>query len=114
MFETTQYFRTCKTMELKANLWQKVSSVDYSVKANVNLLMHNAPKRSDTLKNFSANAARFLKCVWPFWDIIHKDLISINKIQQLFIYGANISLIIGIKTKQIFLIKKMINGYCSV
>ena len=49
MFETTQYFRTCKTMELKANLWQKVSSVDYSVKANVNLLMHNAPKRSDTL-----------------------------------------------------------------
>ena len=23
------------------------------------------------LKNVAANAARFLKCVWPFWDIIY-------------------------------------------
>ena len=22
-------------------------------------------------KNLAANAARFLKCVWPFWDIMH-------------------------------------------
>ena len=23
-------------------------------------------------KNLVANAARFLKCVWPFWDIMHE------------------------------------------
>ena len=23
-------------------------------------------------KNLVANAARFLECVWPFWDIMHK------------------------------------------
>ena len=23
-------------------------------------------------KNAAANAARFLKCVWPFWDIMHE------------------------------------------
>ena len=22
-------------------------------------------------KNIAAHAARFLKCVWPFWDIMH-------------------------------------------
>ena len=22
-------------------------------------------------KDFVANPARFLKCVWPFWDIVH-------------------------------------------
>ena len=25
-------------------------------------------------KNFAAFAARFLKCVWPFWDIMYKGL----------------------------------------
>ena len=24
-------------------------------------------------KNLKANAARFLKCVWPFWDVMHLD-----------------------------------------
>ena len=33
--------------------------------------MHNVPKWSDTLKNHAANAARFLNCVWPFWEIMH-------------------------------------------
>ena len=23
-------------------------------------------------KTLAANAARFLKCVWPFWDIMHE------------------------------------------
>ena len=32
---------------------------------SVNPLMNNVPKWSDTL------AERFLKCVWPFWDIMH-------------------------------------------
>ena len=36
------------------------------------LLMDNAPKWSGThIKNLAANAARFLKCVWPFWNIIY-------------------------------------------
>ena len=29
-------------------------------------------------KNFTANAARFSKCVWPFWDIMHKRVKWIN------------------------------------
>ena len=29
----------------------------------LNLLIHNVPKWSDTLKNLAANASRFLKCV---------------------------------------------------
>ena len=33
-----------------------------------NPLMHNAPKWSDILAAFTA---RFLKCVWPFWDFMH-------------------------------------------
>ena len=33
-------------------------------------LMHNVPKWSDTLF-LSENVARFLKCVWPFWDVMH-------------------------------------------
>ena len=24
------------------------------------------------LKNFAKNNARFLKCVWPFWDAMHQ------------------------------------------
>ena len=25
-------------------------------------------------KNFAANAARFLECVWPFWDIMYEGV----------------------------------------
>ena len=25
-------------------------------------------------KSLAANAARFLKCVWPFWDIMHQKV----------------------------------------
>ena len=28
--------------------------------------------RQTQFKNLAANAARFLKCVWPFWDIMHE------------------------------------------
>ena len=31
--------------------------------------MDNVPKWSETFKNLAAFAARFLKCVGPFWDI---------------------------------------------
>ena len=27
-----------------------------------------------TLKNIVAFAARFLKCAWPFWDIMHQSV----------------------------------------
>ena len=27
-------------------------------------------------KNLAANGARFLKCVWPFWDITHERVKS--------------------------------------
>ena len=31
------------------------------------------PQNSQTrFKNLAANAARSLKCVWPFWDIIYE------------------------------------------
>ena len=34
----------------------------------INHLMHNGQTH---FKNFVAFAARFLKCVWPFWEIMH-------------------------------------------
>ena len=34
--------------------------------------MYNIPNGQIHLKNLVANATRFSKCVWPFWDIIHK------------------------------------------
>ena len=37
----------------------------------LNPLMHNVPKCSDTLLNLAAFAARLLKCVGPFWNIMH-------------------------------------------
>ena len=33
--------------------------------------MDNVPKWLDHFKNLAANTARFSKCVWPFWDIMH-------------------------------------------
>ena len=39
---------------------------------NINPLMHNLPKWSDILLKLTAFLARFLKCVWPFCDIMHK------------------------------------------
>ena len=37
----------------------------------INLLMHKVPKGQTHFKNLAANAARFLKCVWPFWDLMY-------------------------------------------
>ena len=37
---------------------------------NINILMHNIPKWSAIFKNLVANAARLLKSVWPFWDVM--------------------------------------------
>ena len=36
-----------------------------------NPLMHNAQNCQTHFKNLAAFAARFLKCVLPFWDIMH-------------------------------------------
>ena len=37
-------------------------------------------------KNLAAFAARFLKCVWPFWDIMNKELIyKKNKVKKYYI-----------------------------
>ena len=33
--------------------------------------MQNVPNGWTHFKNPGANAARFLKCVWPYWDIMH-------------------------------------------
>ena len=38
-----------------------------------NPLMHNVPKWSN-FKDLAAFAARFLKCVWPFWDVMHQKV----------------------------------------
>ena len=38
-------------------------------KTHINPLLRNVVKWSVNLKNLTANAARFLKCVWPFYDI---------------------------------------------
>ena len=35
-------------------------------------------------KNLAANAARFLKCVWSFWDIMHKRVNVFQNIEQYF------------------------------
>ena len=29
-------------------------------------------------KNLAANTARFLKCVWPFWDIMHSKVETLD------------------------------------
>ena len=34
-------------------------------------------------KNLAANAAIFLKCVWPFWDIMHYGLKFLKYFQKL-------------------------------
>ena len=34
--------------------------------------MHNVQKWSDTQNGLTAGAECFLKCVGPFWDIMHK------------------------------------------
>ena len=39
--------------------------------SDLNPLMHNVTKWSDTLKNLAVFVARFLKFVRPFWDIMH-------------------------------------------
>ena len=42
-------------------------------------------------KNFAANAARFLRCVWPFWDIMHQR-VKTNALMQiwksLYMFGS--------------------------
>ena len=30
-------------------------------------------------KNLTAFAAKFLKCVWPFWDIMHERVKSLSR-----------------------------------
>ena len=45
----------------------RMTSVIY---INLNPLMHNVPYGQTHFKNLAVNAAR-LKCVWPFWDIMH-------------------------------------------
>ena len=35
-------------------------------------------------KNLTAFAARFLKCVWPFWDIMHKGAKALHHIFHVF------------------------------
>ena len=29
-------------------------------------------------KNLAENAARFVKCVWPFWDIMHSEVKTLD------------------------------------
>ena len=42
---------------------------------HINLFMHNAEKWSNILeKSYVVHIARFLKCVWPFFDIMHKKV----------------------------------------
>ena len=34
-------------------------------------LMHDVTNDQTHFKNLAANTVEFLKCVWPFWDIMH-------------------------------------------
>ena len=43
--------------------------------------MHNVQKWSDTQNGLTAGAECFLKCVGPFWDIMHKKA-SLKMTQQ--------------------------------
>ena len=51
---------------------QKTCSVNITVNESFNLFMHNAEKWPSTL--YSAHIARFLKYVWPCFNIMHQML----------------------------------------
>lgn len=43
-----------------------------TIRLYFNPLIHNAPKNQTYFKNLGAFAAKFLKCVIPFWDVLHE------------------------------------------
>ena len=40
--------------------------------------MHMFQNGQTNFKNLAATAAGFLKCVWPFWDIMHWRVKGLN------------------------------------